>query len=316
MMRIFHLAACLAGTLILAANSADAQPYPNKPIRLVTSEAGGGNDVQARLIAQGVSMHVGQRIVVDNRPSGVIPGEIVSRAAPDGYTLLLYNNALWTASLMQKTPYDAMRDLTPVALVSITPNILVVNASLPAQSVQELISLARAKPGDLNYASSGNGASNHLAGELFNAMAGVNIVRITYKGAAQGLNDVVGGRVQVMFPTSVAATPFVRAGKVRALAVTSAAPSVLAPGLPTIAAAGLSGYESIAIYGVFAPAKTPSPVVKFLNTEIARVLAAPEARDRFLNVGMEPIGGSPDQLSAQMKSETERFSKVLRHIRS
>ncbi len=292
--------------------SAHAQSYPDKPIRLITSEAGGGNDVQARLIATALSMRLNQRIVVDNRPSGVIPGDITAKAAPDGYTLLFYNNALWTASLLQKTPYDAMRDLAPVAWPSSTPNVLVVNADVPAKSVPALIALARAKPGELNYASSGTGASNHLAGELFKSMAGVNIVRIAYKGAAQGMNDVVGGRVQVMFPTSVAATPFVKSGKVRALAVTSLRPSAIAPGLPTIAASGLPGYESIAIYGMFAPTGTPRAVIALLNREIERVLTTPELKEKFLNIGMEPAGGPPEALTAKMKEESARVAKLVR----
>ena len=292
--------------------SAHAQSYPDKPIRLITSEAGGGNDVQARLIATALSMRLNQRIVVDNRPSGVIPGDITAKAAPDGYTLLFYNNALWTASLLQKTPYDAMRDLMPVAWPSSTPNVLVVNADVPAKSVPALIALARAKPGELNYASSGTGASNHLAGELFKSMAGVSIVRIAYKGAAQGMNDVVGGRVQVMFPTSVAATPFVKSGKVRALAVTSLRPSAIAPGLPTIAASGLPGYESIAIYGMFAPTGTPRAVIALLNREIERVLTTPELKEKFLNIGMEPAGGPPEALTAKMKEESARVAKLVR----
>jgi hypothetical protein len=176
-----------SGVLIFDARVAAAQPYPVRPIRLVTAEAGGGNDVQARLIAQGLSMRMGQRVVVDNRPSGVIPGEIVSKAAPDGYTVLLYNNTFWIGTLMQKTPYDVTKDFSAVVWVSSTPNVLVVNSAVPVKSVAELIALAKANPGDLNYASSGNGASNHLAGELFKAMAAVKIVRIAYKGAAQGL---------------------------------------------------------------------------------------------------------------------------------
>jgi len=309
-MTLASLLATASAFLFVA--SAHAQSYPDKPIRLITSEAGGGNDVQARLIATALSMRLNQRIVVDNRPSGVIPGDITAKAAPDGYTLLFYNNALWTASLLQKTPYDAMRDLAPVAWPSSTPNVLVVNADVPAKSVPELIALARAKPGELNYASSGTGASNHLAGELFKSMASVNIVRIAYKGAAQGMNDVVGGRVQVMFPTSVAATPFVKAGKVRALAVTSLRPSALAPGLPTIAASGLPGYESIAIYGMFAPTGTPRAVIALLNREIERVLTMPELKEKFLNIGMEPAGGPPEALTAKMKEESARVEKLVR----
>jgi tripartite-type tricarboxylate transporter receptor subunit TctC len=301
-----------SGVLIFDARVAAAQPYPVRPIRLVTAEAGGGNDVQARLIAQGLSMRMGQRVVVDNRPSGVIPGEIVSKAAPDGYTVLLYNNTFWIGTLMQKTPYDVTKDFSAVVWVSSTPNVLVVNSAVPVKSVAELIALAKANPGDLNYASSGNGASNHLAGELFKAMAAVKIVRIAYKGAAQGLNDLIGGRVQLMFPTSVSVMAFLRSGQVRALAVTSAEPSTLTPGLPTMAAAGLPGYESIAIYGVFAPAATPQPVVQKLNSEIVRVLSAPDLKERFLSVGMEPIGGSPDQLAATIRSDMSRMAKVIK----
>jgi tripartite-type tricarboxylate transporter receptor subunit TctC len=301
-----------SGVLIFDARVAAAQAYPVRPIRLVTAEAGGGNDVQARLIAQGLSMRMGQRVVVDNRPSGVIPGEIVSKAAPDGYTVLLYNNTFWIGTLMQKTPYDVTKDFSAVVWVSSTPNVLVVNSAVPVKSVAELIALAKANPGDLNYASSGNGASNHLAGELFKSMAGINIVRIAYKGAAQGLNDLMGGRVQLMFPTSVSVTPFLKSGQVKALAVTSAAPSALAPGLPTMAAAGLPGYESISIYGVFARAGTPRPLVEKLNAEIVRVLSAPELKERFFNIGMEPVGGSPDQLAATIRSEMIRMAKVIK----
>ena len=300
------------GVTVLSTGAVCAQPYPNRPIRIVTSETGGGNDVQARLIAQAITVRLGQRIVVDNRASGVIPGEIVSKATPDGYTLLLYNNALWMGQLMQRTPYDATTDFAPIVWLSSVPNILIVNATLPVNSVIELITLAKAKPGELNYASSGTGASNHLAGELFKAMAGVDIVRIPYKGAALGLTDVIGGRVQLMFPTSVAATPYVKSGKVKALAVTSAEPSALAPTLPTIAAAGLPGYESIAIYGVFAPAKTPRPIIDKLNEEIVRILNAPDLKEKFFNIGMEPMGGSPERLASTMKSEMARMAKVLK----
>src|SRR5262245_6999582 len=230
------------------------QGYPSRPVRIVTSEPGGGNDVQARVIARGLTDALGQQVIVENRPSGVIPGEIVSKAPANGYTLLLYNNTLWTGPLLQKAPYDPLRDLAPVATATIGPNVLVVNNALPVTSVGELIALAKAKPGALNYASSGTGATNHLAAELFKTMAGVDIVRIGYKGANQGLNDLMAGQVQVMFPTAGAAAPHVKAGRVKALAVTSAERSSIAPELPTVASSGLPGYESLAIYGVFAPA--------------------------------------------------------------
>jgi tripartite-type tricarboxylate transporter receptor subunit TctC len=277
----------------------------------VTSQAGGGNDVQARAIARGLTDALGQQVIVDNRPSGVIPGDIVAKANPNGYTLLLYNNALWTGPLMQKTPYDPVRDFAPVTTVTIGPNILVVNNGLPVKSVQDLIAVARAKPGALNYASSGLGASNHLAAELFKAMAGLDIVRIGYKGAGPGLNDVIAGQIQVMFPTAGAAVPLMKSGRIRALAVTGLERSPVAPELPTIAESGLPGYESLAVYGIFAPAGTPKPIISLLNREIVRVLAAPEVRERFFRLGMETVGGSPGQLAAKVKSEMARMARVI-----
>jgi tripartite-type tricarboxylate transporter receptor subunit TctC len=288
-----------------------AQDFPERPLRIVTSQAGGGNDVQARVIARGLTNALGQQVIVDNRPSGVIPGEIVSKATPNGYTLLFYNNALWTGPFIQKTPYDPLRDFAPVTTSAIGPNILVVNNALPVRSVRELISLAKAKPGQLNYASSALGASNHLAAELFKAMAGVDIVRVGYKGASPGLNDLMAGNVQVMFPTAGAAVPHMKSGRVRALAVTSQERSAVAPDLPTIAESGLPGYESLAIYGVFAPAGTPRPIINRLNQEIVRVLAAPEVKDLFFKLGMETVGGSPEQLAAKVKSEMTRMEKVI-----
>ena len=291
--------------------SAWSQTFPERPLRIVTSQAGGGNDVQARAIGRGLTDALGQQVIVDNRPSGVIPGDIVSKATPNGYTLLFYNNALWTGPLMQKTPYDPVRDFAPVVTCTVGPNILVVNNALPVKSVQELIALAKSKPGQLNYASSGLGASNHLAAELFKAMAEVDIVRIGYKGASPGLNDLIAGQVQVMFPTAGAAVPLIKSGRVKALAVTGLERSAVAPDLPTIAASGLPGYESLAIYGIFAPAGTPRPIIGRLNKEIVRVLATPEVKSLFFKLGMETVGGSPEQLGAKVKSEMTRMGKVI-----
>jgi len=298
--------------LILLPCGAAAQDFPNKPIRIVTSEAGGGNDLQARVVARGLSAALGQQVIVENRPSGVLPGEIVSKASPNGYTLLLYNNALWTGPLLQKTPYDPVRDLAPLTTVTIAPNILVVNNSLPVNSVADLIALARSKPGELNYASSGAGASNHLAAELFNTMARVRIVRIGYKGANQGLNDLIAAQIQVMFPTAGAAAPHVKSGRVKGLAVTSAERSQLAPQLPTVAASGLPGYESLAIYGMFVPAGTPRALISRLNSEIVKILGATDVKEKFFSIGMETIGGSPEQLAALVKSEMVRMGKLIK----
>jgi tripartite-type tricarboxylate transporter receptor subunit TctC len=306
-----YVVGAITSLLLTLPGMVAAQDFPERPLRIVTSQAGGGNDVQARVIARGLTNALGQQVIVDNRPSGVIPGEIVSKATPNGYTLLFYNNALWTGPFIQKTPYDPLRDFAPVTTSAIGPNILVVNNALPVRSVRELIALAKAKPGQLNYASSALGASNHLAAELFKAMAGVDIVRVGYKGASPGLNDLMAGNVQVMFPTAGAAVPHMKSGRVRALAVTSQERSAVAPDLPTLAESGLPGYESLAIYGVFAPAGTPRPIINRLNQEIVRVLAASEVKDLFFKLGMETVGGSPEQLGAKVKSEMTRMEKVI-----
>ena len=297
---------------LVCASIACAQDYPNKPIRIVTSEAGGGNDVQARLIAQGLSIAFGEQVIVDNRPSGVIPGEIVAKAPPNGYTLLMYNNVLWTGPLLQSAPYDTLRDFAPVTTITRAANVLVVHPSLPVNSVADLIALAKAKPGQLNYGSSGTGASNHLAGELFRSMAGINIIRINYKGAGPALNALFAGELQLMFPTAGAVAPHMKSGRLKVLAVTSAEPSPLAPGVPTMAASGLPGYESIAVYGLFAPARTPRAIIDRLNEETVRYLARPDAREKFMNAGLETVGGPPEQLAAAVKTEIARMSKVIK----
>lgn len=291
--------------------AAAADDFPNKPLRLVTSEGGGGNDVQARIIAQGLAAALGQQVVVDNRPSGVVPGELVAKAAPNGYTLLFYNNALWIGPLLQSTPYDPVRDFAPVTLVSRGPNVLVVNPTLPVKSVGELVALAKSKPGGLNYGSSGTGASNHLAAELFKSMAGVDIVRVNYKGAGPALTALIAGELQVMFPTAGSVAPYLSSGRVKALAVTSAEASPLAPGVPTVAAT-LPGYESIAIYGLFAPVGTPRAVIERLREEIVKLVNRSDIKGKFASVGMEIGGGAPDELAAMVKSEMSRMGKVIK----
>ena len=290
---------------------ANAAEYPVKPLRIVTSEAGGGNDVPARIVAQGLTLALGQQVVIENRPSGVVPAEIVAKAAPNGYTLLFYNNALWTAPLIQATPYDMLRDFTPVSAVARAVNVLTVNSALPAKSVADLIALAKTKPGGLNYGSSGTGASNHLAAEMFRTMAQIDIVRVNYKGAGPALTALIAGELQLMFPSAGAATPHVRAGRVKALAVTSAAPSALFPGLPAIAAT-LPGYESLAIYGLFAPAGTPPAIIVRLNTVIAQFLARADIQERFAAAGMDAAASTPGQLSASVQAEVARIGKVIR----
>src|SRR5678815_1456758 len=300
-----------AAILLSGVACANAAEYPVKPLRIVTSEAGGGNDVPARIVAQGLTLALGQQVVIENRPSGVVPAEIVVKAAPNGYTLLFYNNALWTAPLIQATSYDMLRDFTPVSAVARAVNVLVVNSALPAKSVADLIALAKTKPGGLNYGSSGTGASNHLAAEMFRTMALIDIVRVNYKGAGPALTALIAGELQLMFPSAGAATPHVRAGRVKALAVTSAAPSALFPGLPAIAAT-LPGYESLAIYGLFAPAGTPAAIIVRLNTVIAQFLARADIQERFAAAGMEAAASTPGQLSASVQTEVARIGKVIR----
>jgi hypothetical protein len=309
-LRVFILSLTIAPGLPCVA-TAFGQDYPVKPVRMVTAEPGGGNDFAARLIAQGLAGELGQRIIVDNR--GIGAAEIAAKAPPDGYTLLLYGNPLWLLPLLRNNaPYDAVRDFSPVTLAARSPLVVVVHPSVPARSIRELIALARARPGELNYGSGGAGSTPHLAVELFKSMAAVNIVRVAYKGNAQSLNDLIAGQVQLMFTTSGPVWPHVKSGRLRALAVTSAEPSPLAPGLPAAATAGLPGYESSSVYGVFAPAGTPATIIARLNREIVRLLNRPEVKERFLGSGVDTVGGTADQLAATVKSEITKWGKVIR----
>src|SRR5689334_2682255 len=233
----------IVAAVLLTHSSAYAQNFPNKPIRVVTVGVGGAMDLMSRVLAAGLSPNIGQPVIVDNRSSSFIPGQIVSKAPPDGHTLLVAGPPLWIAPLLQSdVPYDAFKDFVPITMMANTPNILVVNPAVPAKSVKELIALAKAQPGKLNYASTGTGGSLHLAAELFKYMAGVNLVRVNYGVAGAMVNDLIAGQVQVMFGNAGAVVPHIKTGRLRALAVTSSQPSALAPGLPTVAASGLPGY--------------------------------------------------------------------------
>ncbi len=299
-------------------SAAIAQTYPTKTLRMLTAELGGGSDLSARLIAQGLSASLGQQVIVDNRVGGIIIADIAARAAPDGYTLFTYSSTLWLIPLMRtRTPYDPVKDFAPITLVGSSPMVLVTHPTVPVTSVKELIALAKAKPGDINFATGPSGAIPHLSAELFKAMAGIDIVHIAYKGVGLAVTDLIGGRVQMMFPNASAALPHVKSGRLRGLAVTSAQPSTLAPGFPTLAASGLPGYECVAMYAVFVPAKTPAALVKRLNQEIVRVLNRPDIREKFLNASTEVIASSPEELAATMKSEMTRMGKVVKaaHIR-
>jgi len=300
------------GLMVLSGGVVCGQDYPHKPIRIITNAAGGGSDFIARLIAQGISGPLGQPVIVDNRSGGLIQSEIVSRAPPDGYTLLVAGGSILILPLLQKTPYDPMKDFSPITLATKEPAVLAVYPSVAAKSVKELIALAKGKPGELNYGSGGTGATNHLAAELFRAMAGVNIVHIAYKGSAPLLSALIGGEVQLAFPSAPSVAPHVKSGRLRALAVTSAEPSALAPGLPTVAASGVPGYESASLTLLFAPAKTPDAIINRLNQEMVRFLKTPEAKAQLLISGAETVGSSPQQLADTMKAEMDRMGKVIK----
>jgi tripartite-type tricarboxylate transporter receptor subunit TctC len=302
----------VAAVMTIGAADASAQNYPNKPVRMVTAGIGAAADVAARLVTPALSEAFKQPFIVDNRGIGVIPGEIVSKAPPDGYTLLAHASLFWIGPLIQPPPYDVLRDFAPITLLSDTPNLIVVNPSLPAHTVKELIAYAQAKPGVLNYASGGNGAPNHLAAELFGHLAGVKLVRIIYKSGTLQMTDLMAGHVQLMFPNAGMVAPFIKAGKLRGLAVASARPSPLAPGLPTAAAEGLPGFETSTQVGLFVPAKTPASTVKLLGQETARVLGLPEVRQRHLAAGTEAVGNSPQEFAALIRAEMAKWAKVIK----
>ena len=301
---------------VASAGAAGTQAFPNRPVRIVTTDAGGGTDFVARIIAPRLAGALGQQVIVENRGGSVIiPAGVVSQASPDGHSLLFFANPLWLLPFLQDhVPYDPVKTFAPIVLTHRSPNILVVNPASPAKSVQELISLAKAKPGSMNYASGGLGSSNHLAAELFNAMAGVKIERVLYKGAGPAITALLSGEVQLMFATAGSVTPHMKSGRLRALAVTSAEPSALAPGLPTVAAAGLRGYESVAFYGIFAPAATPAAVIKRLNEELARVLTSSEVKERLLTSGVEVVGGAPAVLAQAVKADMATTGKLIKDV--
>ena len=310
--RCKQVARLIASACMVAASLAPAQQYPTKPIRVLTAELGGGSDFTARLILPRLTEMLGQQIVVENRTGGVILGELAARAQPDGYTLMLYSGSLWHMPYMRdNVPYH-IGDFAPISHLSTSPLILVVHPTLPAKSVAELIALAKSRPGELNYASGPLGAAPHLAGELFKYLAGVDIVHIPFKGVGLAVNDVIAGRVQLMFSSMGGTIQQVRAGRLRALAITSARPSALLPDMPTVASAGLPGFEAATNNGLFAPARTPAAIVERLNRDIEQVIARAELRDKFLSVGLELVGGPPARFSQMIKMDAERTGKLIK----
>ena len=307
--------AALVLTAVTTSDPASGQNYPTRPIRLVTAPIGGGNDFVARMVAQALSPRLGQQLVVDNRPTTVVP-ELVAKAPPDGYTLATIGSSFWLAPFLQESVnYDPIKDFAPIYVTGRSVNLLVVHPSVAAQSTKDLIALARAKPGQINYATGATGTSNHLAAELFKYMAKVDMVRIGYKGSGPAVNDLIAGQVQLMFPTTGAGLPHVRSGRLRALAVTSLERTTLAPGLPTVAESGLPGYESLVVYALLAPAKTPAPIIARLHTEVAQGLKTPAIAERLFSTGVEVVASSPDDLAKTMQTEMTNLGKLIKEAK-
>ena len=307
-----------AGIIVaLASAAALAQSYPEKPVRVVVPfPAGGAADIVARQVVQGMGAPVGGQFIVDNRAGagGAIGAEVVARAQPDGYTLLFASSSAMSINphLSVRSPYDALRDFTPVVLIGFAPNVLVVHPSLPARTVKELIATARSKPGALNFASNGAGTLSHLTGELFMQRAGIKMVHVPYKGAAPAVVDTMAGNVSVLFAAYPSVSAQARAGRLRALAVTSARRAEIAPDLPTIAEAALPGFESSQWWGLYGPAGMPAPIVNRLNTETNKVLKTADVRKRLAADGAEAAGGSPGELASFHKTDFEKWGKVVR----
>ncbi len=292
-----------------------AQPYPSKPIRLIVgSSPGGGGDIMARTVSLPLSDTLGQQVIIDNRPGagGNIGADIVAKAPPDGYTLLFaFTGHVINPGLYSKLPFDTVRDFAPITILATNQTLLLVHPSVPAKSVKDLIALAKSRPGKLTVAGL-PGGSQHLAGELFKSMAGVDLLFVPFKGNGPALSALLGGEVDISFNTLAAAQSFVRAGKLRALAVAGSRRSELVPDLPTISEAGLPGFSSSGWYGILAPAGTPRDIITRLNQALVTILRSAEMKQRLLSSGNEPVGNTPEQFDAFIRTEIPRWTKVIK----
>ena len=315
-LRAWIPAACVGTALLATAMSAAAQAWPAKPVKMiVTYPPGGTVDVVARVIAPKLSARLGQPVVIDNRAGagGAIGGDLVAKSPADGYTIMLdASNHSQNPALRSKMPFDTLRDLAPVSLLVRVPNVLVVNPSATITGVKDLIAQAKAKPEHINYASSGNGSAQHLSAELFSAMAGVRMTHVAYKGGGPALTDVMAGQVPVFFASLASSLQYIQGGKLRALAVTGKARSPVMPQIPTVAEAGLAGYEVYEWNGVFVPAGTPAAVVDRLSKELAAVVRDPEVRARLEGMGAEVIGSNPAELDAFRRAEIAKWTHVAK----
>jgi len=317
-MQWFALAAALLVALPAAAqttSTGSGQAYPVRPVRMIVPFAAGGNtDITARAIGARLSEVFGQQVVVENRPGGAtnIGTELVARAPADGYTILMggATNAI-NMSTQAKPPYDTLRDFAPVILCVKGANVLTTHPSVPARNLKELIALARARPGQLNFASSGLGSSNQMAGELLKVMANINIVHVPYKGNAPALTDTLAGHVEMMFSGVPAVLPHIQSGRIRALGIGSLKRFVALPEVPTFDESGVKGYEATTWFGLMAPVKTPKEIVARWNAEVGRILAAPDLKGRFLNDGLEAMGGTQEEFAKFIRSEIEKYAKVV-----
>ena len=315
-MKFLHCTAGLALAAVACAALAQAPRFPSKPVRMLVGFApGGATDIIARFISPGLTEGLGQSVVVENRPgaSSLIAGELVARASPDGHTLLMTTQTLMTSQMIENRTYpDLSKDFAAVSLCATSPLVLVVNPSLPVRSVKELIALARARPGELNYGSGGIGTTPHLSGELLVVMSRLKIVHVPFKGEGPALIDVIAGHLPMMFSNPTASMAHVQAGKLRALAVTGPQRSPAVPGMPTMAESGLPGFEVVGFFGVMAPAATPREIVVQLNGEIAKVLARPDIKERFASQALEPASSTPEQFGGYIRSEAVKWGKLIK----
>ena len=309
---------CLAAVLLaIASGAAVAQAYPVKPVRMVVPfPAGGATDIVGRLIAQKLSESWGQQVIVDNRggAGGTIGSDIAAKSAPDGYTMLVGTSSTHAIapSLYSKLPYDPVRDFAPVTLVASATILLAVHPSVPAKNVRDLIALAKRKPNALSFASSGNGGISHLIGEHFKSVGGIQMLHVPYKGDTPALVDLVGGQVHLMFGTAVSFLPYVKAGRLNALAVTNPKRSPIAPDVPTVAESGLPGFEALQWFGIFVPAGTSKEIVARLNGEIVKIVRLPDIRERMTSLGADVVGSTPEQFAAFQKADTTKWGRVIK----
>ena len=313
-MQVVHklLSAGSAGLMLLGPGAALAQGYPSKPIRIITAGVGGGNDLTARIMAPGLSAQMGQPVVVENRATTVLP-DAVAKAPPDGYTIMVYSGGLWLRPFMADVTYDPVRDFAPITWAMKSPLAIVVNPNLPVNSVKDLIALAKAKPGTLNYSTGGTGSNTHLAPELFKVLTGTNMVRVAYKSGAQEVADLVSGVVQLSFNGGGTISTQLKAGKLRGIGVTSTEASALFPGLPTVAST-VPGYQATQIFGFLGPAKLPDPIIRRLYQESVKYLALEDTRQQTLNAGQEVVGSTPEEFAAVIKADMARWGKLIKDL--